>query len=87
MLKKKFVESSMTEEQVFNRLEEIPLMNDKIDVIINILQGNGTIENKGVVNIVKATNGKVKWHTKLIFACFGFSMAILGFLVMHIIQK
>ena len=50
-------------------LDRLDRIDDKVDQIHSM---------------ASTTNGKVKLHTKLIWGCFGFCMAILGFVISHI---
>ena len=75
---KPFIVDSMTEKEAFQRLHCIPRLSRKIDKILMILEGDGTISNKGIVdtlrdtmNFTKETNGKVKQNTKMIYSLWG----------------
>jgi len=56
------------------------------EMLIRILDKLEKIEAKAVSTheMAKETNGKVKLHTKLIFALGGIIVSVVGFLLSHI---
>lgn len=79
-----FLRVSMSEEDVFEGIRRIKHVEDKLDDILLVLQGCPEKGIDGLSMKVDRTNGKVRFHTKLIFALYGFLGSVfivaIGFL-------
>lgn len=92
-MKTALITRKMSQAEVFDKvckIDDLMKMNDalveKTEKILNILEGDGTFDHRGVVDIVRETNGKVKWHTKMIYSLWGIMGTITLILITMFIQ-
>lgn len=76
-----FIKVEMSEQEVFEGIRKIGVLDSKLDEALLILKGDSKKGVDGLCNKVDRTNGKVKLHHKLLFALYGLvgSLFLVGF--------
>ncbi len=78
------VTKTMTPEEVFDKLTRISTMETKIDTLIVLMRGDDKTGEKGLIEHVKTTNGKVKNVYWIATTALTLTMVVLGFLFQHL---
>lgn len=84
MSKRIEIRKILTEEQCFERLEVIPEMQRDLKTIIVILEGRPEDGKKGIMGHVQETNGKVKWHSRMLYGIWGALGVIIIMFIEHL---